>query len=254
MQNPTIIDRADLFTVRLLCTLILLALMTIPPAASSGLAATKCGSGGCRTYFPFTAKAPPTPLPVAPVNATQTGSLAPMLSWTQLISGTYLIQVSTDPSFATTVVNTAIRVEDPLPSQVTHVLGNNLGEATLFYWRVGLRLSGGYLFSPTWSFATPTMNSRLLPLPPHLLAPPNHTTLVAQQTTLSWAAVPSALYYRIRVENLDGTIFALEFRDASATTLPITGLAAATTYTWRVKVLNQYGWGNYQTQWDFRTP
>jgi hypothetical protein len=190
---------------------------------------------------------------VSPADGAQVVSLAPLLTWKPVISGSYQIQLSVDPSFTKPFVSTT-SIQAPLPAQATFVLGSDLDVATVFYWRVGLYQSGSYRFSPSASFMTPQKNPAGRLPPPTLLAPPNLARLATSDVTLSWQSVPGALYYRIVVDTPYGTQLLSSIRDASMTTLPVTGLAPGTTYTWEVKTLNQFGWGYYQTPWSFTTP
>ena len=94
----------------------------------------------------------------------------------------------------------------------------------------------------------------LLPARPQLLSPPDHTVLPAREVTVSWRGLPNTLYYRIKVYNPDATLFTSAIVAASATSYHIAGLAPGATYSWKVKALNQYGWGTYPTPWSFTAP
>src|SRR5690348_15157876 len=70
-------------------------------AASPNVA--PCPSQTCRIYLPISDAPPITPQLIAPANGASITSLAPELMWVAPISGTYQIEVSLTPAFATTV-------------------------------------------------------------------------------------------------------------------------------------------------------
>jgi hypothetical protein len=122
------------------------------------------------------------------------------------------------------------------------------------YWRVGLQLPNGILFSPTRSFTTPDKNTNLLPPAPHLLSPANQSQLTTPDVALQWESVPNSLYYRVGIYTSDGTQVTAAILAAPTTTFNAVGLMAHTSYTWKVKALNQSGWSVYSTKWSFTTP
>jgi hypothetical protein len=235
----------------LLSLISLLALIAHHPFPRAA-AATGCNGGACKLYLPLMAVALPIPQLVAPPNNAQLDTIAPILSWTPLITGTYRIQASTDTSFATTAISATTALGDLQTAQ--HVMDGNLNPLTTYVWRVGVLFQGSYRFSSIWQFTTPAKNTALLPPHPQLLAPANRSHLPAGEVALSWQAIPNSLYYRVRVYNPDASLFTSAIIAAPATSYHIAGLAAGTTYTWKVKALNQYGWGTYPTAWSFTTP
>jgi hypothetical protein len=230
----------------------LLALAYAPETHSAHAAGTGCDGNTCLVYVPIVMVPPPTPELIAPADGAQIVSLAPLLSWTPQITGTYLIQAATDPSFATPAISTTAELLDLQPAR--HVLDGNLLPTTTYYWRVGLYQASNYLFSPIRRFTTPVKNSAILPPRPELLAPPDQAPLPAREVTVSWRGLPDALYYRVKVQNPDGTLFTSAIIKAPTTTFHVAGLAAGTTYTWKVKALNQYGWGTYPKPRSFTVP
>jgi fibronectin type III domain protein len=91
-------------------------------------------------------------------------------------------------------------------------------------------------------------------VPPALAAPADGATLPAREVTLSWQAVSGALYYRVRIFAPDSSIFDSAIVPASTLSYPVIGLAPSTAYTWRVRTLDQYGWGPYSAPRSFTAP
>lgn len=232
----------------LLLGLLGLAYAPRPPRAA---AAGACG-GSCKLYLPFMSVAPPIPHLSAPSNGAQLDTIAPILTWTPQITGTYQIQAATDASFATPAISATTILPNLQPAQ--HILDGNLSPTTTYYWRVGVFFQGSQRYSPTWRFTTSAKNYAILPPHPRLLAPSNGALLPAREATVSWAATPNALYYRVKIYNPGGTLFDSAIIAAPTTSYHVAGLAAGTAYTWSAKALNQYGWGTYPSAWSFRTP
>src|SRR5262245_54576557 len=99
-------------------------------ARPAGVVNSECVGGSCFLYLALIARAPPMPLLVSPSAGAQLGSIAPVLSWTTPVTGTYHVQVATDPSFATTVVSATETISAP-PQQDSHASGRNLDAATV---------------------------------------------------------------------------------------------------------------------------
>jgi hypothetical protein len=177
----------------------------------------------------------------------QIDSLAPLLSWTPQITGTYKLQVATSPAFPpapTTEVSATSKLRHLQPQ--VHVMSSNLKfGATTYYWRVGVVYQGSYLFSPIRSFTTPAKSTTPLPPAPVLLAPADHAILPAPNVVLSWQSMPGALYYRVRIYSPGPTLLDSAIVPATTTSYQISGLTAGVSYTWKVKTLDQHAWGDY---------
>jgi hypothetical protein len=227
-----------------LCVSVLLAQASISHGAGSARVNT-ASCGGCQVYLPVVALPLPIPQLNQPADGAQIISLAPLLSWTPQITGTYKIQVATSPAFPpapTTEVSTTTTVQNLQPQ--IHVMDSYLKfGATIYYWRVGVVFQGSYLFSPIQSFTTPTSSVTPLPPSPVLTAPSDHAILPAPNAVLSWQSVPGALYYRVKIYSPGPTLF--DSAILSATSYNVTGLNVGVSYTWKVKTLDQHGWGNY---------
>lgn len=235
-----------------------LASATMPSArratAAAPAQAATCGiSGTCKVFLPLILGPPLVPVLNEPADGAQIISRAPLLSWTPTISSTYQIQVSTDPTFATTAVNSVDPWSTPLPAQAVHITGSNLAIATIYYWRVGVLYQGTYHYTSVRTFRTPETSPKL-PASPALVAPANGATLPAREVTLNWQPVAGALYYRVRVFSPDSSIFDSQVVPATTLSHQVGGLLPGTTYTWRVRTLDQYGWGSFSAPSSFTAP
>jgi hypothetical protein len=235
----------------------LVSFAAAPPARSAPQADQTCAPGPCRVGLPLIVRTAAPDL-VAPANGALTISLAPTLSWTPLITGTYLLQVSSDPTFDPAIVTPAISDTIKITSfqQFNYLPTGNLDVVTTFYWRVGAPQSQGYAFSQTRSFITPVKNSSLLPKAVQLVSPADHATLPSTDVTLIWQASPGVIEYRVRTYDANNVFYAAGSDDlpGSTNTLSISGLTNGMTYNWKVKALNQYGWGPYSAIHFFTAP
>lgn len=225
-----------------------------PHVHAASLSVAPCPDHACHIYLPISAAPPITPQLITPANGASITSLAPELTWLAPISGTYQIELSLTPAFATTVFSTTDRVGSQAPIERQHPPNSNLTPQTQYYWHVGISQGTAYAYSQTQSFTTPQENKNLLPPKPTLVAPPNQSVVLSNTVTLSWQAVSGALNYRAVVRNPDGSQFASTLLDGSTTSYEVTDLNAATSYTWQVKVLNAYGWSSYADPFTFTVP
>jgi hypothetical protein len=235
----------------------LIGLAAAPVARSAPQADQTCAPGGCRVGLPIVMRTAAPDL-AAPENGVVTVSLAPTLSWTPLITGTYLLQVSTNPAFDPGVATLDISDTVKITSfqQFYYTPTSNLSSVTTFYWRVGAPQSQGYAFSQIRSFTTPVKNNNLLPKPVQLIAPADHATLPSTDVTLIWQPVPGAIEYRVRTYDANNVLFnpATDDLPGSTNTLSASGLTPGMTYNWKVRALNQYGWGPYSAIHYFTVP
>jgi hypothetical protein len=242
-----------------LCVLLCLISIAASPrgagAAPSGQA--DCPGGACQLYLPLVVRTIAPDL-IAPAPGEQTISLAPTFSWTPLITGTYQIQVSVDPTFNPAVAEPAIddTVKVKTFDPVVFIPTGNLDDLTTFYWRVGAPQGTGYVYSVVRSFTTPIKNSQLLPPAVQLLAPANNSTLPSNSVTLSWAGAPGAIQYRLRTYDQNNVFYSPASEDlpGSTTSFSVSDLTSGVTYNWKVKALNQYGWGSYSQIFYFTVP
>ena len=99
-----------------------------------------------------TVVAPPAaPTLVSPTNGATGVSRTPLLTWNASSGATsYRVQVSTNSSFSTTVVNQSVTA-----TSYTVPSGSRLSATTKYYWRVNATNAGGTgAWSAVWSFTT----------------------------------------------------------------------------------------------------
>ncbi len=225
-------------------------------APGSGLATTELLTANNQVYLPLVEQ-PIVPSLVAPGDGQHVVSLAPILSWYTPITGTFQIQVSPDPTFPpinTLPLSETKVLQHPFDQQT--LITSNLTPKMIYYWRVGIRTPAGYERAQTRSFMTPAKNAALLPAIVPVVAPANGTTLSGTSVLLQWQNVPTALYYRVRVYDANGALFTAGSREVQNPTnsLEVTGLHPSMAYTWKVRALNRYGWGQYGAIYHFTVP
>jgi Tol biopolymer transport system component len=187
--------------------------------------------------------APPTaPTLSSPANGSTSVLLNISLTWNSVITATsYQLQVSTDPSFASTLVN-----QTGLTTSTYNLTG--LLNNTLYYWRVNASNAGGTSgWSEVWSFTTIVA----LPEKVTLLSPDNNEVLSSQNVTLQWnIANPQADKYWLEIAdniNMNNPIIDQNI----STTQKIFQAETNKSYWWKVKAHNIAGWGEFSNIYKF---
>ncbi|MCX6135263.1 MAG: T9SS type A sorting domain-containing protein [Ignavibacteriales bacterium] len=208
-------------------------------------------AGGTSAYptansFTTVAAPPAAPTLVSPADAATGQATNVTLSWfASPGSDAYRLQVSTSSSFATTVY-------DDSTLTTTSKAMSGLLTATTYYWRVKAKnnTQGTSAYSSIRSFTTLAGT----PTVPVLSSPANAATGVTTPVTLTWGASTGAVTYRLQVsaDQNFGTTF---YNDSTltATSQSISGLAASTTYYWRVNAKNSSGTSAYSATFSFTT-
>jgi hypothetical protein len=188
--------------------------------------------------------APGTPILSLPTNSVTNQPLNLSLFW-NAVSGaaTYRVQLSTVPSFATTVV------DDSTLTVPTKAVGP-LTTRTLYYWRVYAINSGGIsAWSAVWRFTTIAP-----PVAPILRSPINNSSNQSLNLSLIWNMVSNASTYRVQLSTVSS--FATTVVDDSTLTIPamaVGPLSIGTTYYWRVNAKNEGGIGPWSEVRGFTT-
>jgi hypothetical protein len=204
-------------------------------------------ANGIYVLASLSAAGPPTPPALAsPSNGATGVSTAPTLTWN--VSGgatSYQLQVSTNSSFSSTVVN-----QSGITGTSYGLTG--LSNSTVYYWRVNAtNASGTSSYSAAWSFTTAGLSS---PPAPTLSSPSSGSTGVATNPTLSWNASTGATSYRLQVSTSAGfAVSVVNQSGITGTSYNVTGLSNGTLYYWRVNATNAGGTSAYSTSWNFTT-
>lgn len=193
---------------------------------------------------------PAAPVLVSPPNHSTGVPISGILfSWNTVAgANSYRIQISTSPTFSTTVAN----VNTGSQTQYTHnspVLNYN----TMYYWRVRATNSGGDgLWSQVWDFTTIIASLA----PPTLIYPANNSTNISLTPNMDWTDVSGATGYRLQIAtNTSFTVPVLNVvvDSVSHYQVPSGILQGYTVYYWRVATINGGGQGSYSTVWKFTT-
>lgn len=209
------------------------------------------GTGPWSAPYRFTTLlAPPgAPQLVDPPNNAIDISTTPMLNWDSVqYSSTFRVQLSTDSTFATTLINSG-----GLTFSQYNVPGGILSNNTTYFWRVNASNSAGTgPYSAVWKFRTITSPPVAAPT---LLAPPNGATNQPLTLTLDWNDVFGTSGYKVLMSTdslfntfiLDSTVTASQF------SVPAGLLSGSSVYYWRVRGFNTGGFGPWSVTWRFST-
>ncbi|MBI3365890.1 MAG: hypothetical protein HY033_13410, partial [Ignavibacteriae bacterium] len=188
---------------------------------------------------------PASPTLLSPANGATSQPLTLNLSWTSDTTATqYRLQVSTNSSFGTLVVN-----DGGLHSATRQV--GPLQASQQYFWRVDAANSGGTsAWSQVRSFTTTDPPSGA----PLLASPANGAQGQPISPTLSWNSVTSAVNYRVQVST-SSSFSTLAFDDSIVTALSrqVGPLTTNVTYYWRVNARNTAGTSVWSTVWSFAT-
>ncbi len=203
-------------------------------------------------YFVFTTAVAPPPVPtlISPPNNAVDVSRTPLMDWSDVPNAqTYHLQVSTAPTFGTTVID----IPGLTSSQYQITGANPLANSTTYYWRVDATNGGGTSqWSAVWSFATIPAP----PPPPTLLTPANGATGVSLTPTLTWQTLAGGVTFHVQIatdNTFNNTIFDSTEITPAQITVPPGILGGLITYYWRVSAKNTGGEGIFSTIFHFTT-
>lgn len=188
----------------------------------------------------FTTVPPPPPPGKATVLSPVSGaigiSLNPALSWTAGTGATshnVYFGDSNPPSFVVTQTSTS------------YTAGPLLNDTT-YYWRIDGTNYSGTTAGDLWSFTTVSSGPPSQASGP---SPASGATNVSQGVILSWTAGAGATSHNVYL----GSGGSLTFRvNTASTAFSPTGLAASTTYSWRIDEVNTAG-ATTGAVWEFTT-
>ncbi len=198
-------------------------------------------NGGVTSADILVATPPSVPTLAWPSNGQGEVPLSPTLTWNAALgAASYAVQVSTDPSFTSLVVN-----ESGITG--TSFSANNLSYATTYWWRVNATNAGGTsAWTTIWSFTTIDPP----PGPPTLVSPGDGAQGLTLPVTLQWSTVTYANSYEVQWDTSPS------FSGASSTQIGSTsyappGLSYATTYYWRARGIGSSGAGDWSASYSF---
>jgi hypothetical protein len=194
-------------------------------------------SGGCPP--------PAAPTLVSPASGA-TGLVQPItLDWSDVSGATlYEVVVDNNSDFSSPTI-------DQQPA-VSSYSASGLTASTTYYWRARAYNSCGWgSWSSSRSFTTFT--DCTLPGTPTLVSPASGVSDLTQPITLDWNDVSTATLYQVQVDNNSDFSSPSIDQQPAASTYSASGLAASTTYYWRVRAYNSCGWGSWSLLRTFAT-
>jgi hypothetical protein len=187
---------------------------------------------------------PPTPVLASPANGTTALPESVLVRWRptdQTVQ--YHLQVSTDPSFAGSLL-----VNDSTIADTSRIV-NELAGLLTYSWRVRSGNAAGF-----GSFASPFSFSTGFPRSPVLAAPPHQQPDIPVNPAFRWNPAATATSYRLQVSR--GSDFASTVVDSSGltdTTVIVGPLEYYRVYFWRVRATNGIGTSGWSSVNSFRT-
>ena len=159
-----------------------------------------------------------------------------VLSWVAIQRATaYHLQLSTDANFNSFLVN------DSTLSTSTHEV-QSLAEGGKYYWRVrGKNAFGWGPYSQTRTFGVASR-----PIAPSLSEPADGAVDLLTSITFTWAEIKVTTAYHLQLST-DASFISLVVNDSTIadSTHEVESLAEGSTYHWRVRARNSFGWGPY---------
>lgn len=188
---------------------------------------------------------PASPALVSPSDGSDRLSVPVTLVWgSSSGASSYDLQVSTDASFSSPVVN-----ETGISTTSRTVQG--LGFQTTYHWRVRAANAGGASgWSVVWRFTT----AGTPPQAPSLASPPDNGTGISLNTALRWNRVSGAKTFHAQVSvRSDFSTIHYENSALTDTLVQPGGLSNDQQYRWRVRAVNEHGPGAWSSVWSFTT-
>ena len=190
------------------------------------------------------AAVPAVPTLVFPAdNATQI-TIPTALRWNRAANAvSYTLQVSTQPSFTTTIV------QQTLNDTVMNVTGLNYG--TSYYWRV--KSQGQQNRESSWS-AVRIFSTIPPPPPTPLLVLPNDNSINNSITPrLIWRRSAQATQYQVQISTTAAFTSSIVDQTSTDSTIQVSGLQYGTQYYWRVRASHQYSASAWSAPRSFTT-
>jgi hypothetical protein len=188
---------------------------------------------------------PLTPVLSQPANGTTGVSISPTLSWTPVVNvSTYRLQAATDSIFSSIVKDSTFTSGSCTLSSLSNI--------STYYWHVlATGVGGASPWSGTWNFTTVYYPPPL----PTLSLPGTGSSNQPTSLTLSWTSGGNASLWAVQVSTSNSfSSFFTQDSLLTTTVQPLSGLANATLYYWRVDAGNsQGGRSSWTGAWSFVT-
>jgi hypothetical protein len=176
----------------------------------------------------------PTPGLIVPVDKTTVFTTRPAFDWNDAPgANSYAFQLSTSPTFASTVVNTSL-------TSSLYTCTSDLARDTAFYWHVQAKGANPSVWSTTYTFHS--ANPPAIPAPVY---PPKNSIVMVNPPVMQWSAIYGADHYQLQVATSSSfSDTSLVFFGAAAPSIipPSTSLpnllTPNRTFFWRVRSLN----------------
>ncbi|QLH53152.1 MAG: Glycosyl hydrolase, BNR repeat precursor [Candidatus Kapaibacterium sp.] len=190
-------------------------------------------------------KFPPPPKLASPPNGTYGVPYYTTLCWYSVdSSSSYRLQVSTNKSFQTTILDTS-GLKD------TSFAIDFLEPNFVYYWRVNAK-KGDFIsdWSEVWSFETILTP----PKPPKLVSPQNNVwTVPTVGAKFIWNSSRGATSYRLQISTTpDFSTIVFDKSDIKDTFQVASEFSNGVVYYWRVNASNSAGTGDWSEVWRFK--
>jgi hypothetical protein len=184
------------------------------------------------------------PTLLTPTNGATDVSLTPTLTWSNIGSTTYRVEVATDAAFSSLAYTNDGVVGT---SQITGSLNNY----TLYYWHVRESAPSTGTYSSTFTFRTLPSAT---PVAPTLGTPADGATGQALSPTFTWGATTETDSYTFELATDAGFTSIISSQPGlTSPTASVVGLTVSTPYYWRVRGTNFLGTGSNSSTNTFTT-
>jgi hypothetical protein len=208
-------------------------------AASSGT--TTSGWSAVWAFGTQTLTLPAAASMISPSNGGAGFSLPVTFRWSTAAGAkSYGVQVSTDASFTSAVVNQSGLTD-------TTLTPTNLLSGTTYFWKVSTANPAGSNTTTSWNFST------AFPLAsPTLSSPANNAQVPGSSVSFTWTTTPGATVYHWQLATTSGfTPVVSENSSLPSTAHSYSSLASGTTYYWRVRAGDGTNWGPFASAASF---